>query len=162
MQKAEIPEVLSKGELLKLPSHEREHYVRQTIRKTMDMNPYGVSVSILKEFLPFDSRTLEKHLSVLTYTNEIYSVKVGPTTLYLPNSKAMHPVTEKTLKISDREYGIYVLQNRLGKFVLIQERKQVREHPKEIGGGILIPVKGFEKFVEHLNKIKGLVGKVQM
>lgn len=152
MSEIKIPEVLSKSDYLKLPPHERERYVREILRQTVNNNQYGVTVPLLSRSLPFDPRTIEKHLSVLTYTNEIYTVNVGPTTLYLPNSRVMHPVLEKMLKINSREYGVYVLKNRFGDFVFIQEKKKT-EFIEEVGGGILIPLSDFGKFVDYLNEV---------
>jgi len=153
MQKIEVPEVLPRNEYLKLPPRERELYVREILRQTVKNNPNGVSVAQLSRVLPFDSRTIEKHLSVLSYTNEVYTVDIGPTTLYLPNTRAMHPVSEKRLEIDGREYAVYVLKNRLGKFVFIQERKKT-EFVNETHGGILIPLSDFKNFVEYLNGVE--------
>jgi hypothetical protein len=86
----------------------------------------------------------------MSHTNEIYSVKIGTTNLYFPNTKAMHPIAEEKFVVMDREYKIYTLNNRLGEFVLIQEVRGM----KQIGGGILIPASGFKKFVASLSKAK--------
>jgi len=154
MSEMRIPEVLSREEYLKLPPQERERYVREILRQTVNMNRYGVTVPHLSKNLPFDSRTIEKHLSIMRYTNEIYTVKIGPTVLYLPNSRALHPAIEiqKTLEANGREYAVSVLQNRLGEFVFIQEKKKT-EFTKEVGGGILVPLSHFNRFVEYLSEI---------
>jgi hypothetical protein len=146
----QTPEVLAKGEYLKLPPNEREQYVREILRQTIRKNIDGVTVSTLTQKLPFDSRTIEKHLSVLTCTNEIYSVKIGNTQLYLPNSIPMHHAKKQTFNIKNREYTAYVLQNRMGEFVFIQEKKKT-EYTEEIGGGILIPLADFEQFVNFIS-----------
>lgn len=146
----QTPEVLAKGEYLKLPPNEREQYIREILRQTVRKNINGVTVSTLTQKLPFDSRTIEKHLSVLTCTNEIYSVKIGNTQLYLPNSIPMHHAKKQTFNIKNREYTAYVLQNRMGEFVFIQEKKKT-EYNEEIGGGILIPLADFEQFVNFIS-----------
>jgi len=146
----QIPEVLPKSEYLKLPPNEREHYVRGILRQTIRRNVDGVTASLLAQRLPFDSRTIEKHLSILTCTNEIYSVKIGNTQLYLPNSIPMHHAKKQTFEIKNREYIAYVLQNRMGEFVFIQEKKKT-EFAEEIGGGILIPLSDFEQFVNFIS-----------
>lgn len=150
MSEITVPEVLNRTEYLKLPPQEREQYVREILRQTVNMNPNGVTVSFITKKLPFDARTIEKHLSIMTYTNEIYTQKIGPTILYLPNSKPMHPVSEKALKVDEREYAAYLLNNRFGEFIFIQERK-TKGFIKDIGGGILIPAKNFEQFVNYLD-----------
>lgn len=152
--------MLTKQEYMKLPPQEKERYVRQILRKIVEDNQNGVIVSQLSKKLPFSSRTIEKHLSILTYTNEIYTVKIGPTILYLPNSKAMHHVLEKSLKTESREYDAFMLQNRLGEFVFIQEKK-VNRIRKEMGGGILIPMQDFEIFVEYMKETVDYIKKIK-
>lgn len=149
--KIQIPEVLPKSEYLKLPPSERELYVREILRQTVRMNMEGVTASMLTQKLPFDSRTIEKHLSILTCTNEIYSVKIGNTQLYLPNSIPMHHSKKQKFELTDREYTVYALQNRMGEFVFIQEKKKT-EFTEEVGGGILIPLDSFEEFANFINK----------
>ena len=147
-----VPDILPKKEYLKLAPEERELYIREILRQTLNMNPYGVTVGGIRRQLPFDGRTVEKHLSILTYTNEIYGMKIGPTTLYLPNSKAMHSAMEKTLLLNGKEYSVHLLQNRLGKFVFIQEKKKQR-FTLDVSRGILIPFSGFGRFVDYLQEI---------
>ncbi|MGD0645942.1 MAG: hypothetical protein ABSA75_13635 [Candidatus Bathyarchaeia archaeon] len=113
---------------------------------------------MLAQNLPFDSRTIEKHLSILTCTNEIYSVKIGNTQLYLPNSIPMHHAKKETFEIKDREYTAYALQNRMGEFVFIQEKKKT-EFTAEVGGGILIPLADFENFVNFLSNFSKNIKK---
>lgn len=154
MSEIQTPEVLKRQEYLKLPPQERERYVREILRQTVNMNRHGVTVPLLSRKLPFDSRTVEKHLSIMTYTNEIYTVRIGPTILYLPNSRAIHPAIEidETLEANGREFAVSVLRNRLGDFAFIQERKRTGM-AKEIGGGILIPLPHFSRFVDYLNRV---------
>jgi hypothetical protein len=147
-----VPDVLPKKAYLKLPPEERELYIREVLRQTLNMNQYGVTVGDITSHLPFDSRTVEKHLSVLSYTNEIYGVKIGPTRLYLPNSRAMHSVMERKLLLNGKEYSAHLLENRLGKFVFIQEKKK-RHYAQDVSGGILIPFSGFAQFVDYLQQI---------
>lgn len=153
MLEIEIPEVLPKSEYLKLPPSERELYVREILLQTVRKNENGVTVGLLVRKLPFDSRTIEKHLSILTYTNQIYSVMVGNTQLFLPNSIPMHPAKKQSFQTKNRDYIAYVLVNRLGEFVFIQEKKKT-EFTKEIGGGILIPLADFDEFVRFLDGFK--------
>lgn len=158
MLEIQVPEVLPKSEYLKLPPSERELYVREILRQTVRKNVEGVTASMLTQKLPFDSRTVEKHLSILTCTNEIYSVKIGNTQLYLPNSIPMHHAKKQTFEIKDREYTAYALQNRMGEFVFIQEKKKT-EFTEEVGGGILIPLADFEEFASFINNFSKNITK---
>jgi len=154
----QIPEVLPKNDYIKLPPNDRELYVREILRQTVRKNMEGVTASMLAQNLPFDSRTIEKHLSILTCTNEIYSVKIGNTQLYLPNSIPMHHAKKETFEIRDREYTTYALQNRMGEFIFIQEKKKT-EFTVEVGGGILIPLADFENFVNFLSSFSKNIKK---
>jgi DNA-binding transcriptional ArsR family regulator len=148
MTKIRTPSTLSKEEYLELPPHERGKYLREIIRKTLEQNEQGVSVSDLEENLPFDKRAIQKHLEVLTHTNVAYTSKVGPTKLYHPNERAMHTGIEKEFTINGKEYGIYTVDNRLGEFVLIQESKN-----DEVEGGVLVPLSGFDEFIKNINEV---------
>jgi hypothetical protein len=150
MEKTKIPEVLPRAQILKLPPEEREYYLGEIIKKTIEANLYGISLSQLAKDLPFDSRSIEKHLAIMLHTNEIYSVKIGTTNLYFPNTRALHPIAEEKFEINNREYKLYTLKNRLGEFVLIQEVRGL----KQVGGGILIPLSGFRQFVNKLSRAK--------
>ena len=149
MSEIQVPEVLPKNDYLRLPPNERELYVREILRQTVRKNVQGVTASALAEKLPFDPRTIEKHLSVLTCTNEIYAVKIGNTPLYLPNSIPIHHTKKQSVTIGNREYIAYALQNRMGEFVFIQEKKKT-EFAEEVRGGILIPLADFRQFVDFM------------
>lgn len=150
METIKIPEVLPRQQILRLPPEEREYYLREIIKKTIEANLYGISLSQLAKDLPFDSRSIEKHLAIMLHTNEIYSIKIGTTNLYFPNTRALHPIAEEKFEINNREYKVYTLKNRLGEFVLIQEVRGL----KQVGGGILIPLSGFKQFVAKLRRVK--------
>lgn len=149
MSKVPTPATLSKDEYLELPPHERGHYLREVIKKTLKKNPEGVTVSDLVDSLPFDRRSVEKHLEVLTHTNIAYTSKVGHTTVYHPNGRTMHPGLEYGFSIKSRDYGIYSVENKLGEFMLVQEKKE-----RDVGGGILIAKSEFDDFIGHLQNVK--------
>lgn len=152
MGQIRTPETLEKEQYLELPPHERGQYLRTIIRKTLEMNEQGVSVSDLEDSLPFDKRAINKHLEILTHTNVAYTSQIGPTKLYHPNERAMHTGFEKEVKLNGKEYGIYTVDNRLGEFVLIQEIKD-----DDIKGGILVPQSVFNEFIEILGEVNEVV-----
>ena len=129
------------GEFKHLGTSEKEKFIRHIIRETVKLNPHGVTLSMLCEALPFDKRTIEKHLYALQFTNEIYTVRLGRTTLYLSNLGSAKRVKKK--KIGDFEYEIAQVKNRFGEFVLI---RQIKDRDTE--GGILIPKDGFGEFLK--------------
>jgi hypothetical protein len=147
-----VPQVLSEQTLMKLPVRERQHYIKETIRKTIHENQDGVTVQMLAERLPFDRRTIAKHLSVMRYTNELYTRTLGNTIVYLPNSRLIHPQFESTFALTDKELKVSLIKNRLGEFVFIQERKKDK-YREDIGAAIVIPKPAFQDFVRFLRDL---------
>lgn len=147
------PNLLSDLEFQKLSAQEKETYVKEVIRKTLDGNPHGITVTQLKELLPFDRRIIEKHLGIMKFTNEIYTVAIGSNVLYIPNHKALHEATAVSKKLGNHDYQVYTLQNRLGEFVVIQQR-DARRDSQEITGGLQLPKKDFGEFISYLRKAK--------
>jgi hypothetical protein len=131
-----------------LSTSEKEKEIRHIIRETVKLNPNGVTLSMLCEALPFDKRTIEKHLYALQFTNEIYTIRLGRTTLYLSNLENAERI--KKMTIGDIEYEISQVKNRFGEFMLIKQIKNM-----DVVGGILIPKNEFNKFQEFLSKNGG-------
>lgn len=140
------PPVISKKKMLKMKSFEREKYIRGIIRKTVYMNPNGVTLKSLEDALPFDYRTIEKHMFALTFTNEVYTQKIGATTLYLSNLVGMKDETKESVKIGGQEFEVSEIKNRNGTFILIRQLEG-----KDTKGGILIPKNEFNNIVDFLD-----------
>ena len=145
----DFPNLLSPLEYQKMPAPEKETYIKEILRQTLVRNPSGVTITQLKQQLPFDRRIIEKHLGVMEYTNEIYIVKLGLNKLYIPNHKAMHEATSYSERLDGNEYQVYTLRNKLGDFAVIQQ-KDLKRNGQDITGGLQIPLKHFEKFVKYL------------
>ncbi len=143
--KLDKPRVMSKDKMLKMKSFERERYIRGIIRKTVDMNPNGVTLKSLEQTLSFDYRTIEKHLFALTFTNEVYTEKIGATTLYLSNLAGVKDSDKKIIKIKDQQFEVCNIENRNGEFVLIRQLEN-----DDTQGGILIPKDEFKNFKQNL------------
>jgi len=143
------PDRLSTQQLLKLPTREREQYIRHVIMETVRSNEDGVTLQMLAERLPFVSATISKHLAILKHTNEIYTRTFGNTVLFLPNSRLMHPAIETAFPLTDKEMRVSLLKNRLGEFVFIQEKRK-NGYADETVGGVLIPKAAFRDFVRFL------------
>ena len=136
-----IPDI--KLDIRGLPSHKKEQYARKIIKEVVEMNPYGVTLKGLEKVLPFDYRTIEKHLFALIFTNEVYTEKIGATTLYLSNIAGMKEGTKEAISLDDRGYDISIIENREGEFVMIR-----RIEKGDTKGGIIIPEDKFKEFVE--------------
>jgi hypothetical protein len=122
---------LGKDEYVKLPDYEKEHYLKNLIKRIVEVNyPNGVTAKQIREALEIDPRILDKHLTSMEHTGEIYTFKYDRTTVYFP---------------------LYQLRNRLGDFVYIQEMKK-KGYTEEVDKGIQIPVDKFPEFVEYLKE----------
>ena len=147
------PQMLDHNQFLRLPSQEREQYLREILRKTMKMNPNGITISKITDSLPIGQRTISKHLSIMEYTNEVYTEKIGNTTVYYPNTRLMHPASEKKFDLGNIEFQAYIIRNKIiGDSVFIQETKK-SDYSEDIGSGIMIPVDKFKDFVNFLSNV---------
>lgn len=154
MSEIEKPELLSEEDFGKLPPHEREHYIKTVIRKTINLNPNGITASQLSKTLKVDPRTADKHLSVMLHTGDIYAVKFDTTNVYLPNGRALHAILEKEFpNDKDTVIQIFQLRNRLGEFVYLQEKKSA-DYREDTNMGIMIPLERFSDFVEYLREAR--------
>ncbi|HEX9429816.1 MAG TPA: hypothetical protein VF944_05510 [Candidatus Bathyarchaeia archaeon] len=145
----QVPEKLTKDQLLKLPTRLREQYIKHVVRETILRNEDGVTLQDLSQRLPFEKQTIAKYLSILKYTNEVYVRAIGNSVLYLPNTRLMHPSFERSFPLTDKELRASLLKNRLGEFVFIQEHKK-DPYAETTGGGILVPRSVFKDFVRFL------------
>lgn len=144
---------LSKEEYTKLPDYEKEHYIKNIIKRTVELNyPNGVTARQIRQYLGLDPRTVDKYLTAMLHTGEIYEVRYDNTSVYLPNTRALHPVLEDIFAVDENsEFHIYQLRNRIGDFIYIQERKK-KGFTEDVDSGIQIPLDKFPEFVEHLRR----------
>ena len=147
------PDVLPKEQYLQLPPLEREHYIRNIIQKTVELNPNGVTANEIAKELGIDPRAVDKHLTMLLHINLVYTEDYDQTTVYLPHGRAMRPVSARSLELDGRKYEIFHLRNRRGEFVLVQEKLSgdVRD---DVMAGVLIPTQRFSDFVRYLDKVR--------
>jgi hypothetical protein len=146
-----FPTLLSQSEYQRMPADEKETHIKEILRQTLKLNSSGVTVTQLKQKLPFDRRIIEKHLDVMEFTNEIYTFKLGSNKLYVPNHKAMHEATKYSERLGFNEYQVYTLHNKLGDFAVIQQR-DLKKDSQDIIGGLQIPLEHYEQFVKYLGR----------
>ena len=85
----EKPTLLSDIEYQKMSPQEKETYIKEVLKKTLQLNAHGLTVTQLKDALAYDRRIIEKHLAIMKVTNEVYTVTLGSNIIYIPNHKAM-------------------------------------------------------------------------
>jgi len=152
--------MLSKDEIQRLPTYEREYYIKETIRKTLHSNPNGVTIGDLVKSLGFEPRTVDKYLSIMRHTNEIYVDNYGKTVVFFPNTRMMHAISEEVLPLGeDTMIKTFRLRNNLGEFVFVQSRMK-DEYREDVSSGLLIPLDRFPDFVEYLKKMQTEMMKI--
>jgi predicted transcriptional regulator len=147
----EKPNRLSETEYQKMSPQEKETYIKEVLKKTLQLNPHGLTVTQLRDALQYDRRIIEKHLAIMKMTNEVYTVTLGSNVLYIPNHKAMREATSQTRRFGDYEYQVFTLKNRLGDFVVLQQ-KNIKKDSQDIAGSLQLPLKDFKDYVEYLRK----------
>ena len=149
-QAPQFPDLLTTTEYQRMSAEEKEIHIKEILRQTLMLNPSGITITQLKQRLPFDRRIIEKHLEVMEFTNEIYSFKLGNNKLYIPNHKAMHEATSYSERLGNNEYQVYTLRNKLGSFAVIQQKNT--HGSQDVTGGIQIPLEQYAQFIKYLNK----------
>ena len=139
---------LKKLDDLKVPK-KKENYIRKAIRETVKLNPHGVTLPQLIEALPYDKRTIEKHLYALTFTGDLCTEKIGVTTLYLSNLTDIKKKSENSIKLGDNKYEALIIKNRNGEYLLL--RKSIEN---DTIGGFLIPTRDVDRFLEFVERSK--------
>jgi len=146
-------------EYTKLNSETKEKYVHGVLKETLFLNQDGITLAQLLESLPFSRKVIEKHLEKLVAVNEVYLKEYGRTLVYFPNSRAIHPIAELEVKVNGKSFRSVFIDNMLGKFVYIQEYES-GTYGKEVKGGLMIPIKSFNQFIEFLHEIEKRVEEI--
>jgi len=147
--KVKVPDDVKKWEeRRKMSPYERERYTRDVIRRVLEMNPDGVTVSELEKVLPFGRKAIEKHLLALTTSNEAYAEVRGTTVIYYSNTAGIVKNTRKVVELGEHKYELSVVRNKRGEFVLVRQIER-----DDTAGGIVIPKSEFERFVEFLKLV---------
>lgn len=144
-----FPNLLSQKEYKGLSDIEKNIHAKEILRQTLAKNPGGATITQLNE-LPFDRQTIEKHLDVMKRTNEVHVVKLGLNKIYITNYRRMSKATDRAEKLDNREYQVYRLHDRHGDFAIIWQRDLDRDG-QDITGGLQIPLKHLDEFVEFLD-----------
>jgi hypothetical protein len=129
----------------------KEEILREKVLGFLKKNPKGLTTTEIQKSTKISRKTLEKHLQLLVYENEIYMKQFGPTRVYYPNHR-LHYIDFEKLNISNRTYWFDIMQNEFGEFLIIQEKRKC-DGKFFTKGSILIPLEKIKVFSNSLNKI---------
>ncbi len=152
MTKIKLPsELLQKETFKSLPAKEKEEYIRNILKKILELNPDGITISQIKEAAGLTYSTIWHHLEIINSTSEGNKISRGNLDVYYPNTNVNHLNEYDKGKV---KYSISTNQNSEGTFVCIQEKRENRTGNYIVCKGISIPVELIDKLVTEFDKIK--------
>ena len=157
MDKINLPEDLLEKESFKtLPAKEKEEYVSNLLKKVLELNPDGITISQIREATGLNYSTIWHHLEILNCTAQAHKISRGNIDVYYHNGISNHL---NEYKKGDANYAISTVENREGKFVCIHEKRQNRSGNHTICSGINIPVELVDNLITELNNVKNSTAK---
>lgn len=152
MAKINVPEaMLAKDSLKTLPAKEKEEYIGNFLRKVLEMNPEGITISQIRDATGYTYSTLWHHLEILSCTAQSHKISHGNVDVYFPSGKGDDL---KELKKGTAKYSISVVKDREGEFVCIYEKRLNRLGNQTVCKGIPIPIELIDDLIKTLEKIK--------
>lgn len=150
MNKISLPkELLEKNTLKSLPAKEKEEYIRNILKKILDINSDGITISQIKESTGLNYSTVWHHLEVLKSTAQCKKISRGNIDIYHPFGK----VTQTNeLEFNDSKYIISTMDRNNEKFICFHEKAN-EGFGEEIVAGIEIPLKLLEEVINVLAKL---------
>lgn len=151
MAKINIPkEYLGKEKLYTLPAKEKEEYITNLIKKILELNPDGVTLSQIIEATNLTSSTVWHHLEILKSNSQCRKISRGNIDVYYTFGK-VDKLAE--LEHDNVKYTIGIVTNEDGSFVCFHESRESRGTHKTLRG-IAIPLGLIDDLTSVLDKIK--------
>ncbi len=147
---AEFKAVFKIKEYEKLSPEDKNKFIREALTSILKINPRGITASQLEEFLPFDTKTLHKHLEYLTAIREAYSIPIGKTYVYYPNGKLERYTDFEDVEFGMKSYTFFNLVNFFGEYIYIQEKERDAHNTFKITGGIMIEKSKMKDFIQKI------------
>ena len=154
MSEINLPsDLFTEEQFVVLTPAEKEKYITAVLKKILEVNPNGVTISQISKELDYFSRaSIWRHLELLSATREGYKLNFGKVAIYYPNGKQIHHVFQNDVKLGENLFGFFFVKNNFGEFLYIQEKKEDRLGMKEVCGGLVIPTSRIAEFVDSINK----------
>ena len=157
MAKINLPEkILEKDAFKTLPAKKKEEYLNNLLKKILDLNEEGITISQIREATDLTYSTIWHHLEILSCTAQAHKISRGNMDVYYSNGNISHLNEHSTDKAN---YTISTVKSREGSFVCIHEKRENRLGNHTICSGINIPTDLIDDFIEDLKKIKKSVKK---
>ena len=144
-------EILQKEAFKTLPAKEKEEYLRNLLKKILELNPDGVTISQIREATGLTYSTIWHHLEILSCTAQAHKISRGNTDVYHPHGTSNHLNDHDKGKV---KYSISTVENERGKFICIQEKRENRVGNHTVHRGIDIPFELIDEVIETISKVK--------
>ena len=152
---------LSFDEIKDLPQPERAKFYESSVLGLIIVNGNrGLTTSEIERATRFPKTTLLKTIELLFHKRKIHRIRRGKFSLYYPHGMEV-PNKFRDITYGENNtnlYGVKLIQNVEGQFVLIQEREIDEYGFNEDIGGVLIPV---SKVTELINLLKLAIDQPQ-
>ncbi len=155
MHNIKKPELENHEEFIKKSPQERERYTESKIKEIIQLNTQiGINMKQIEENTYFHRNTISKHVKNTISKGEIYQYPPNSRNgLLFSNGNLLDPIFKDKIVLQNKFFDIYVISNRLGKFLYIQEKKEDIYHEIETKGGIIIPIDEIFSFKENFDTI---------
>lgn len=152
MAQINVPKDLLQKEAFKtLPAKEKEEYLRNLLKKVLELNPEGITISQIKEATGLTYSTLWHHLEILNSTAQCHKISRGNVDVYHATGKLNH--------LNDHDYGkvrytIGTVEDNEGKFIYIHEKRENRLGNHIVCRGVHVPLELIGNFIKTLEEVK--------
>ena len=152
MAKINLPkDILGKDSFKTLPAKEKEEYTSNLLKRILDLNPDGLTISQIRDATSLNYSTIWHHLEVLSCTAQGHKISHGNLDVYYPNGVSNHL---NDYSKGGANYAISTVENNEGSFVCIHEKRQNRLGNHTICKGINLPIELIDDFIKDLKKVK--------
>ena len=152
MAKINLPnDVLEKESFKTLPAKEKEEYVSNLLKKILELNPDGITISQIRDATGLTYSTIWHHLEILSCTAQGQKISHGNVDVYYPVGDLNHLNDYNHGKAN---YAISTVKNHEGNFICVHEKRQNRLGNHTVCKGIGIPFELIDDLINELNKIK--------
>lgn len=155
MHSIKLPELEENENYLKKPPQEKERYTESKIKEIIQLNTeWGINMKQIEENTYFHRNTISKHVRNIMTKGEIYQYPPDSRNgLLFSNGNLLDPIFKDRILMQDKFFEIYVISNRMGKFLYIQEKKEDIYSQVESKGGIIIPIDQMDIFKDKFDEI---------
>lgn len=129
----------------------RESETHEKIHSHLKAHPRGLTTQEIEQQTGISRKAVEKHLQMLSFSNDIYMKQVGSARIYYPNHR-YHHLDFQYFDYGKKRFYFDLIENDYGKSLLIQQK--IKDKDKwATKGSVFIPLEASNDFLKSLNDI---------